>query len=314
VFVTILICTRNRPRELEGMLNSLLTPNAREPGWEVIIVDNGSTDDTPRVCDHFQAAFPEKCRILVEARAGKSNALNAGLAHARGDVLALTDDDVLCDAGYISGIREVFTNNSVDAAQGRVLLDFEGGRPSWLNERSAALLSLRDFGDSMLDWDDNLTGANMVVRRTVIERIGGFSPQIGAGAAGFMEDSEFSWRLRRSGYKLIYAPQILVRHQINRAQLQKGLFLDRYFRWGRSEAYLGNITASVWRFGVYVAKEFIFSHVASIGCVVAGNPDAAFRLRCEALHRLGFYYQHWRFATGRDLPLQSPPLLGRLEC
>ena len=215
MFISVVICTRNRAQSLCQTLESMfVSNNLNEPDWEVVVVYNGfDTGESGVVCQRFQARFPRHVRFIVEKRVGKSHALNTGLAESTGDLIAMTDDDVRCGMNYISGIRKVFCDERVHGALGRVLLDCEGGRPTWMNEEMACFMSSRDFGDDVLEWSDNLTGANMVVRRDVVRRVGGFSSAMGAGASGFMEDSEFSMRVRRAGFRLIYAPQILVWHK-----------------------------------------------------------------------------------------------------
>lgn len=306
MFISVLICTRNRATELERAIASLLSPpNLGQPDWELLVVDNGSSDATPGVCQSFTNRFPEKFRYMVETRPGKSNALNTGLAALKGEIIALTDDDVLCDPGFVAGIREVFSTTDADAAQGRVLLDLEIPTPNWFEKNCAALVSERNYGDKILEWKDNLSGCNMILRRAAIERAGGFSPQIGAGAAGFMEDSEFSMRVRRNGCKLVYAPQILVRHQIQRASLTKANFRDRNFRWGRSAAFLNPLPAPLWRFGIYTAKECLFLYCKSAIYSLTGRAADAFREQCSALYRYGFFYQHHRFAKKLETPFSS---------
>ncbi len=120
-----------------------------------------------------------------------------------------------------------------------------------------------------------------------------------------MENSEFSSCLRQLGYKSSTRRRFWFRHQINRVHLHKSIFRDRYFRWGRSEAYLTDIPGALWRFGFYVAKELVVGNVLSIGYVLAGKRDTAFRYRCEALYRAGFFYQHWRLSKCRDSILKK---------
>ena len=305
MFISVLICTYNRSSELERAINSLFSsPNLDQPDWELVVVDNGSSDSTPAVCQLFADRFPEKFRSIVESRSGKSNALNTGLAVLKGDVIALTDDDVLVDPGFVAGIRETFSLNNADAAQGRVFLDLEIPAPAWFGKECAALLSERNYGEQIIDWNENLSGCNMILRRAAIQQAGGFSPEIGAGAAGFMEDSEFSTRVRKNGSKLIYAPKISVRHQIKRPSLTRAGFLDRYFRWGRSSAFLTPLPAPLWRFGIFTAKQCLFLYSRSAFNSLRGRPAEAFKARCAALHAYGYFYQHYRFARKREAPFR----------
>src|SRR5271157_5172836 len=123
MFISVVICTRNRAESLRQTLDSLFGPgNLDLPDWEVLVAES-STDHTPEVCREFQKRFPQHFRFVTEKRLGKSHALNTAIVTVKGDILAFTDDDVICAPDYIQAIRTVFAAHTADAAQGRVLLD-----------------------------------------------------------------------------------------------------------------------------------------------------------------------------------------------
>ena len=100
--VTVLICTWNRADSLRKALESIEGSRAPEDlEWEVLIVDNNSTDTTATVCEVFQKKNANRYRYLFEERQGKSFALNAGIEHANGNILAFTDDDVVVDKDWL---------------------------------------------------------------------------------------------------------------------------------------------------------------------------------------------------------------------
>jgi GT2 family glycosyltransferase len=304
MFISVLICSRNRADSLLETLGSLFcASNLESPDWEVLVVES-STDRTGEVCRDFQQRFPQHFRFLTEKRLGKSNALNTAIAAAQGDILAFTDDDVLCAPDYIQGIRTVFTSYSVDAAQGRVLLDCEGGWPEWLDRNFLALMAdLRDYGDQVLALDatlcgGTLCGTNMIVRADVFQKTGGFAPELGPAGVGMWEDTEISLRMRQAGCRMIYAPQVLVRHQWPLGRLNKSFLRKRFFQQGRAEAYYAPLPVSLFRFGLYVVKRAISQEVASIWHLCAGRPALALRCQCEALTHAGFFCQHWLFKRG----------------
>ena len=304
MFISVLICSRNRADSLCQTLESLFcTSNLELPDWEVLVVES-STDHTGEVCLEFQRRFPRHFRFLTENRLGKSNALNTAIAAAQGDILAFTDDDVLCAPDYIQGVRTVFNSYSVDAAQGRVLLDFEGGWPEWLDRNFLALMAdLRDYGDEALALDatlcgGTLCGTNMIVRAEVFQKTGGFAPELGPAGVGMWEDTEISLRMRQAGCRMIYAPQVLVRHQWPLGRLSKSFIRTRFFQQGRAEAYYAPLPVSLFRFGLYVIKRTIFQEAAAIWHRFAGRPALALRCQCEARTHAGFLRQHWLFRRG----------------
>ena len=307
--VTVLITTRGRADSLRRTVESLLVPTNLEAGnWEALIVsDFDAHDGSLEVCEEFAAKFPSHFRFLVQQTTGKSNAVNLGFAEANGDIIALTDDDVLVAPDYIRSIRTVFEQNSADAAQGRIILDCEGELPRWMGRRQLEFMSWCDHGDAVQDWTHRtLYGTNMVVRTRAARAVGGFSLELGAGSVvGFAEDTEFSLRLRNAGYKFIYAPQILVRHQLPRDRLTRSFFRKRYFRLGRSKAYyilpLPNVP--LWRYGLYSAKYAVLKEIEALWHRCANRPAEAMDCQTDAAENAGFFLQHLLFRLGEPRQL-----------
>jgi GT2 family glycosyltransferase len=264
------------------------------------VFDAGADDGTREVCQWFRDKYPDRIRYFAQAKQGKSNALNVGIAAARGEILALTDDDVICDTHYVANIVNFFDDYPVDAAQGRILLDCEKNLPAWVSARHLEFMSLRDFGNELqLSFHGHLTGTNMVVRTAATRAIGGFAPELGAGTTvGFSEDTEFSRRLRHAGYKIVYAPQILVRHHLPHRRLTKRFFRERYFLLGRSRAYYSPYVAPLWRFGVYTVKNWIFADAAALQLRAKGRAPQALDRQCEARFQAGLFWQHCLFSLG----------------
>ena len=298
MFISVVICTRNRADSFRQTVESLFcSGNLEFPDWEVVVVES-STDHTREICREFHQRFPEHFRFLTEKKLGKSNALNTAILAAKGNILAFTDDDVLFAADYIQGIRTVFTTHSADAAQGRVLLDCEGGWPGWLDERYAGMADFRDCGDEVIELDGTLFGVNMVVRADVFQKVGGFAPELGPGGIGVSEDTEISLRMRQAGCRMIYAPQVLVRHQWRQGRLTKSFIRKRLFGQGRVVAFYEALPVSLFRFGLYVIKETIRQEMAAIWHRWTGSPAAALHCQCEARSQAGFFWQHWLFKRG----------------
>jgi glycosyltransferase involved in cell wall biosynthesis len=126
--VSLIISTRNRAERLSGILASLAALEDPPGGWELILVDNASTDATPTVLEQFarQAAFP--VRVVRASIPGVSRGRNAGLAHARGDIIAFTDDDCHPRPDYLRAVVEVFEESRRSNSDGARGLGFVGGR------------------------------------------------------------------------------------------------------------------------------------------------------------------------------------------
>lgn len=311
MFITVIICTRNRAKSLRRTLDSLFLPgNLEAVDWEVLVVES-STDDTAEMCRDFASRYPSHFRFLKEKKLGKSHALNTAISAARGEILAFTDDDVICAPDYLQGIRTVFTEYAADAAQGRVLLDCEGGQPAWLDSRLSPMAGYRDSGDEVIELKGTMFGHNMNVRARVFKTIGGFSPELGPGGVGMWEDTEISLRMRAAGFRLIYAPQILIRHQLPQNRLTKSFLRRRFFQQGRAVAYYQQLPVSLPRFGLYVLKECVRRETQAIWYLCTGRPAQALWDQCFALGQAGLFWQHICFMRGVPSRLSGSPLPSR---
>jgi glycosyltransferase involved in cell wall biosynthesis len=308
MFITVLICTRDRAETLQRTLEEFLCPtNISHDDWEVIVVDNSSLDHTPQVCRTFKRRFPDHFNFCVEKKTGKSNALNAGIAAAKGDVIAFTDDDVSCAPDYLQAIRLVFSQYPVDAVQGRIRLDCEGGHPVWLDRFLGLTVGWREDANELSTLQGTLCGSNMIIKAEVFKRIGGFLTDLGPGAIGLGEETELSLRMRAAGYRLAFAPQIDAQHRLSKKRLTKGFIRRRFFQQGQAAAYYDLLPVPLYRFGLYVVKEAMVQEIAAIRHLCAGRQSEALRCQCDVRSHAGFFYQHYRFKRGLAFKESAAP-------
>ena len=249
--VSVLICTYNRARLLEQTL-AALSAAASPPGCEVdvVVIDNNSTDDTASVIARASHQSRWPIRSALERSQGKSFALNRGLTLARGDILALTDDDVLPADDWLVRMVDRFRTPDIVFVFGKVLPRWEVPPPPELLTTVArdiwGPLALVDYGDDVVRYDAESfgvrrlpIGANLAIRRDAIERVGGWRTDLGKVDNSLIagEDHELCVRLYRSGlYTGIYDPNVAVRHFVPASRLQRAYF-RRWFYWhGRTIA------------------------------------------------------------------------------
>lgn len=240
---SIVIATYRRADVLADTLASLsrLRPGAR---WEVIVVDNNSPDHTRQVIEAAAAAYPVPLRYAFEHEQGRSAALNCGFRMAAGDIIVTTDDDVRVEPDWLNRIEAGFQSQRCDYVGGRVVPLWDGARPRWLpatNGQLWAVIALLDYGSAPIEFGRRVPlGVNMAIRRSAIERIGGFDVRIGrkAGTLLGQEVREWCLRARAAGLSGFYVPDIVVQHLIPRDRLTKRYF-RRWFYWrGVSRAML----------------------------------------------------------------------------
>jgi glycosyltransferase involved in cell wall biosynthesis len=244
--VSIVICTRNRCAVLDRCLSTVANIDQVERA-EVLVVDNGSTDETAAVAERWALNVPS-LRYVYEPRTGLSHARNTGVEQARGDVVAFIDDDVLVDQGWLDALLAAYRRwPDVAGVAGRVELSWPTGRPGWLPVRREVWYARFDRGVDpvRLAERDYPVGANMSVRRDIAVAVAGFDPALGYSGSRLLanEEREFFDRVRRQGQWLGYEPAALVVHVIEGARVTRRYLLRRLYAQGRSDVRVG--TASI---------------------------------------------------------------------
>lgn len=210
--VSVVISTFNRAPSLAAAVNAVLTQDVScELSYEVIVVDNNSTDDTPAVIEWLtRADTAGRLRHVVEKRQGVSYGRNAGIGVADGDIIAFTDDDNLAAPNWVRGVKETLDRHpEVSAAGGRVLPIWQSPVPAWIDRRHWPPLALLDLGEAAIyssaEYPQCLLTANLAIRRAVLQRIGGFST-----AFPRCQDHELMRRLWLAGRRALYCPGLVV--------------------------------------------------------------------------------------------------------
>lgn len=249
---TILICTYNRATLLRETLAAFATMSAPDQcDVEIIVVDNNSTDNTARVVADAARRSPFRIVSLHESRQGKSFALNRGLEVARGDIIALTDDDVWPDRDWLRGIVERFRERDVTFVFGKVLPRWGAVPPPELLTPPAqdiwGPLALVDYGDDPVEYRPELTGqrlpigANLAFAREALITVGGWRTDLGKvdNTLTSGEDHEIFCRLRRFGlYSGLYDPAIMVRHYVPERRLTRQYFRQWFYWSGKTHALM----------------------------------------------------------------------------
>lgn len=231
--ISVIICTWNRCRLLSETLETVRAQRvASGSRIEVLVVDNNSSDGTEEVVRRFQGDWLlGQLVYLREPRQGKQFALNRGIAHSTGDVLAFTDDDVILPHDWLEAIREAFREPTAQLIGGKTQLLWPGGAsPAWFRQSMLAVVAGVDLGDRRLcppPSDYAPAGTNLVARRIVFDRIGVFSE------SHFRHmDYEFGMRATRLGINVEYEPGLVVATPVPLEVINKRYFRRWYFKLG----------------------------------------------------------------------------------
>ena len=243
---SVVIPTFNRAEDLRGTLASLARLHT-SAGWEVIVADNNSTDDTREVVAAAARTFPVELGYVFEREQGRSAALNTGIGLARGEVIVTTDDDVRVEPDWLDRAGESLETLGCDYVGGRVLPIWGAPRPDWIPDHGGkqwAVIALVDYGPDPIPFFALAhrvpIGVNMAFRRDAFERAGLWDNRVGRkkGTLLGQEVREWMMRAKAAGLTGYYAPAMVVRHVIQRERLQKSYFRRWYYWNGVSRALL----------------------------------------------------------------------------
>jgi len=232
--VSVVVPTRNRAQLLRAALTSLLAQRESGVRYEVLVVDNNSTDDTKETV----AAVSDggKIRYLFEPRKGPSYARNRGVEESTAPIVAFADDDVRVSDSWVEQVYSILHRRAdVDCVGGKVLPEWPQEPPAWVTRSHWGPLALADYGPTPIHIDSEhplcLLTANMAARRAAIMSVGGFDPRYLR-----CQDHELQIRLWQAGHKGLYEPELVVTSPVDVERLTKAYVRHWYRQSARYQA------------------------------------------------------------------------------
>jgi len=219
-FVSVIVVTLNRRKHLEKCLISLLNLDYPASKFEVIVVDGGSKDGTKEmVCRDFP-----KVNLVIEKRKGITHARNTGWKHAKGTLVAYTDDDCIVDRYWLRNLVSGFTSTEIKGVGGPVIYLNPGLNPQKFHGTPVGPFHLGEK-KRLLKNNENLITANLAIRSEVFSKLRFLESLVYNDS----EDAEFCRSLMEGGYKLLYVPNAKVYHNIDPKRLSIPYLLKRAF-------------------------------------------------------------------------------------
>lgn len=216
---SIIICTYNREELLPLALDSIIKQTLARDKFEVILVDNNSSDSSPEIFSSFMRSNPGiNARYVKEAKQGLSFARNRGISEASGDLITFMDDDALLDPDFSRVNVEFFDKHPrVNAIGGKILLYFMAGKPFWLNPFLSSLLGYFNPGSKEARFRRTyFRGSNMSFRLSIFDRYEPFNTALGRVGKNLegSEEKEIFYRLKNAGEEIWYVPDARVWHLV----------------------------------------------------------------------------------------------------
>jgi glycosyltransferase involved in cell wall biosynthesis len=299
--MSVVIGTLNRSDMLEQSLHSLLQQTTAPGTFEIVVVDNGSTDRTIALVTDLMARAPQ-IRLVHEARRGLSNARNRGIAEARAPLVGFFDDDGIAEPDWAETLLAVFHREpSVGAAGGRIHVRWPAERPHWMARSLEGYYGHFDCGAERryISMPDYPFGPNMVIRRELLQKIGGFRSELGPTGKNLMAcgETDLFHRLHQLPLTVVYEPAAVVYHVVPADRATKRWSLVRSFRHGICSATMQYLNGDKRR-RTWASRVLIASGRALVAGVATGTAVLTRRAESTVMSR-GGHAMYWSgFARG----------------
>lgn len=290
--ISVVICTYNRAVYLPAALESLYNQQIKKDCYEVIVVNNNSSDNTESVCQNFIASHADAHFVyLNEPNQGASFARNSGAAIAKAPLLCFMDDDAIAHPNYLSLIIEFFgTYPDAGGLGGRIIPKYIPSEPIWMSHFVSSLVGNFNYSKEICVFSPNKypLESNMIIKRDDFNLVNGFNTSL-PGVKGTLriggEGKEFFLKLKALGKTIYYHPEIIVDHIVETHKLTPEYMYRVASGIGRGEkvrtqtigkaAYYLKILEYLFKFGasIILALGYLFQ-----GCPAKMKPIIQFRI------------------------------------
>ncbi len=241
--LSIIICTYNRDKYIYNVLKSLAENTLSRKEYEIVLINNNSTDHTETECKRFTNRFSDiQFSYYVESEQGLSYARNRGIKEAKGDILIYVDDDALVNRDYLKTYADFFEQNPTIAAAGGPILPIyeEGKEPQWISHYTRRLITGKlYFGNKMKKFPrkEYPGGGNAAYRKEVFDEVGLFNVELGRKGNSLMgaEEKDIFDKMTHKNMCFFYLPQAILYHLIPKTKLTQNYFDRLTYAIGASE-------------------------------------------------------------------------------
>lgn len=296
MLLTFALCTFNRAARLEKLVGAMRRQTCPIP-FEILAVNNNSTDNTPQVLEALQAQPGAPLRWVTEATQGIVAARNRAVEESlASDIMVFIDDDELPQPGLLDAAARAILDEGADCVGGRIEIDFSNhSRPAWLDDELLGFLGAANHGDNgfwIKDkttpvWTGNVGYAMHIFRNHPDLRFDKRYDRKGAGVGGGSDAIMFRTLIDRK-FKIRYSPEMVVLHDVDSWRLQRGYFLRLHYRAGvkHGRFQLPGYAREVFGIPPFLAVQCIRQGFGALTLQIAGRPGAL-RKAMNAAHAFG---------------------------
>lgn len=246
--ISIVICTYNRAAILSECIQSLIIQSAPSDIYEVVVVDNNSTDKTGETASTLINNH-QNISMVHESEQGLSHARNRGWREAHSEWVAYIDDDAKAMPNYVERILHVIKNYSFDCFGGVYLPWYHYGKPKWFKDFYACASNtfVQDY-TGLIDEGCFASGGNLVIKRSILEKLGGFSPDFGMSGVklAYGEETHLQLRMKAAGLSIGFDPELRVQHLVNKYKMNP-LWLLKFQYSTHRDTVIIDETMPTWR-------------------------------------------------------------------
>lgn len=296
--ITVAICAWNEADVLADAVASVMNQSLPEHEYDVVVVDNRSTDGTGRILEELRGVYGRRFRSCREEQPGLSYARNRALVEAKAPLVAFIDADALAEPAWLAAIVESFADRErVGAVGGPVRIRWDRPRPHWWDDRLGEAMNEFQPHDKprKLEYPHYPYGTNLAVRVSAVRDLGGFDAGLGRCGSNLCagEDGELCLRLERAGWEVRFVPDALVHHRTIASRLRRRYILKRAFNHGRSQYIVES------RHGFESGRYLTWPGIAGrlLSAVLRFRVDLPFLK--FVLFRIGYHYQRTLFGRRR---------------
>ncbi|AGY58639.1 glycosyltransferase family 2 protein [Gloeobacter kilaueensis] len=309
--ISAIICTYNRAERLELALEALCTQSLPATAFEILVVDNASTDRTRSLCEAFQRERLPQLRYLFEPVQGLSRARNTGWQAAGSPYVAFLDDDAIPSPGWLAALLASFQTVLPEPVSvgGPIAPLWEVPRPDWVIPMMEVIFTTLDGGEEPRWFAPNEFpwGANVAYRREALVAAGGFCERLGRVGVKLLSGEEYllNATLQRLGGGFYYDPQASVQHWIPKERVNAQWLIGRSYWQGRSvaliESLLGRPALRLYLGSTWSLLRVLFD-VQKLIAQFWPDPKVRIRERMVFSWRWGYFSQVWSDTLNRSSP------------